>query len=1725
MDKNKPPSIEEVRQRRLAYFQNTSHEADPAAGQDSDKQQKHGPGDKIRNKTGSESFNNLGEHDSLNKQASVPNTRSTKGVRTLRTGPENSNLLGQHDSLTKQAPMPNTRSTKGLKTRVRQDGGNGQPGKKYSGTRTTQAASTAAAAADDDMLSKDWNSHVEHLFRKGHQTGQETKTLSRDNSQELLRESQDLDAMSMFKSEVDCQDLGLSTHRPDSDRPSLDRNQNNNADLMENSLSQEMKNLLGASKYQEFVEKSVKDINELYQNKTTETSPHLIRSLIEEQTDVEHEKEEASHGRPETGGHMNNHVQSRSPRHRLNRPRKEPVHIQNLVAKTKQDLELEGSESLPSSAKNYEQITVAPKVTFSADEIYRQAYGSSGSQLQRGMPIQAMSYNQTMPFHPAMMMNMPSGSFQAPSVGFQSPQGAFQPPHGGFQSPHGHFPPDFTQPPPGMHGQPNPGMHGQPTPGMHGQPPPGMHGQPTQGMHGQPTPGMHGQPTPGMHGQPTQGMHGQPPGPYMYGGQPDMFTPRTPTTPTPASPHPMFYQPYMTDPGFHGGYQGYTNMYQSQPFSPPAYNTQYANYVPPVHVPHPPPQPPSGNAQQPPGVYYPPQVVPTVPHPPHPPNSPPAEVLLQTQNTAKDKSSKNVERAKARDRDKLQRKKVEDEREEGTPAPDRHIEAIRIHHEQRRQMQEDKMNEVFHMEKQKKFAQASLDRYFSSLENIYRPPTSPQGSLPQTEEEAEETPDEEPEDGEAVDDAGDEDAVDEDAFTSVTATSVKAGGITDRLERLGIDVAHIKSKDAVNEGDEDDKQKKRKKVKVCPACASWNKEYMSWCADCGEILIGVESIVAKRKERRKDNADRKDRTEHVEVKSENPTEQAGPTVSTRKSISISPEILSYRHDTDMKVSVTKPAQVDSHMKQLERVKREMAIPTTGSGATGNYIRSPKEINDLCEVISDPVIRGFIKNYFSRKAKADDDVEAETSDGKEQEVDVVTPKADVEPDLSDGEVILNLQSSESFDSPPPKHQKSRSNKYKNHGDIDVEIFDIQDSRESRTASRNAPVVPCLDLHDSSDDEEVIKARRLAMKTMPISFSIDTDDWSSVNESQQLNPAEESPDLPLEALPETDGLGTPGGDNSDEGNPSQDPCFLAHILAMRNNSSRSERQRPQSADLLDRKRMTQSIVRESIEAKPYQRHWEKSSIAWSSFHPRELSTRSSMKNFMMQDPRVKCSTSTENMATAETRRPDGRGAAQTHKKSRPASADLYRRKVQSSMRPASAQVRGNHQPRVRDTDPPNLSPSQTSVIAHRLPQEDHQPPMARTLQGPSAAITAYNMYMEMTPRIEEGEFSKWQCLPDEIWLYIFSFLPHSDLARMARACKQFCRISVDDSLWKHITVKKNHAICDQWLSQIAMRHPVSLALIQCHGDNVTGRGLRELFRECTDNLKELNFSRCSRGGLTGDSILLHASARCRHLTHVDASWCHVTDNGLTALSESAHRLESLCLNGCQMLSDEGVETVIKKHGSSLRVLELFGCFNLTPRCIRCIATHCTNLLTINLGQCFRLTDSSITHLSASLGRVENLDLRGCKQIRDNCIRKIVRNCPRLKTIIIANCPHVSDAALVEIATYSMDVRSLDICGCRNVTDHSIRTLSNNCQRLTQLDISSSGCSHRSVTLLASYCNRNLETLKLNFLADITEVCLQKLVKNCKKLKTLHLYGCTSVRSIDKLKQLCPFLHVEM
>lgn len=58
----------------------------------------------------------------------------------------------------------------------------------------------------------------------------------------------------------------------------------------------------------------------------------------------------------------------------------------------------------------------------------------------------------------------------------------------------------------------------------------------------------------------------------------------------------------------------------------------------------------------------------------------------------------------------------------------------------------------------------------------------------------------------------------------------------------------------------------------------------------------------------------------------------------------------------------------------------------------------------------------------------------------------------------------------------------------------------------------------------------------------------------------------------------------------------------------------------------------------------------------------------------------------------------------------------------------------------------------------------------------------LFPVQTPRIRDGNFSVWLCLPDELLLNILSYLPHSDLVSCARTCHHFYRVCMDNTLCK-------------------------------------------------------------------------------------------------------------------------------------------------------------------------------------------------------------------------------------------------------------------------------------------------------------------------------------------------------
>ncbi|XP_073489836.1 uncharacterized protein [Aquarana catesbeiana] len=514
-------------------------------------------------------------------------------------------------------------------------------------------------------------------------------------------------------------------------------------------------------------------------------------------------------------------------------------------------------------------------------------------------------------------------------------------------------------------------------------------------------------------------------------------------------------------------------------------------------------------------------------------------------------------------------------------------------------------------------------------------------------------------------------------------------------------------------------------------------------------------------------------------------------------------------------------------------------------------------------------------------------------------------------------------------------------------------------------------------------------------------------------------------------------------------------------------------------IDRKQ--QNTPQKSSKGTGPKRYWEKSSIAWSSYTHGELRPRSQ------------------------------------HSNQRPSSAETKRKNNQWQNGKASGLDYGMSSKMTEHVERKNT----TSLTK----ADEYKSVAAAYMRTVNAWVVTEHLCKDNSDgsscRLQwapDGDHdSMWLLLPDELLINIFANLLHKDLANVAQVCRRFRYIANDDSLWKVIKITNCHSLSDNCLVSIGLHHPETLSLYRCHDEsqNITEEGLGKLFQHCKTSLMELNITNCSGLRFEGDAVLSHASAYCIQLTSVDISWTGATDKGIVALVEGCARLKNLSMNGCK-ITDHAITALLQKHSKSLVKVEVFGCHALTAKSLISITTECSHLENLNIGRIPKVTDVCLTKIASNLHKINTLNLTGLNVVRDRAVHYIVKQCPKLENITLSSCSQVTDISLVEISTYLRTITYLDVSGCKKISDIGIQALARSCQQIRYLDLSSTGTGKRGVCLLASYCNNSLECLKLSFCKEVTSDAIEKLCKNCKRLKILHLYGCRISPDFEHIKQ---------
>jgi len=306
--------------------------------------------------------------------------------------------------------------------------------------------------------------------------------------------------------------------------------------------------------------------------------------------------------------------------------------------------------------------------------------------------------------------------------------------------------------------------------------------------------------------------------------------------------------------------------------------------------------------------------------------------------------------------------------------------------------------------------------------------------------------------------------------------------------------------------------------------------------------------------------------------------------------------------------------------------------------------------------------------------------------------------------------------------------------------------------------------------------------------------------------------------------------------------------------------------------------------------------------------------------------------------------------------------------------------------------------------------------------------------------------------------------------------------------------------------------SLNLPWCNRLTDHGLGLVAVAQQpLLSRIKTVNLAYCSSISDEGVAAL---AKTCPLLVRLDLTFTAVGDRGIGSLVQHNSRcLERLSLEQCQLITDEGIQTlargfkrgrlthlnvgglkkvsnvgiqILASHLKSLRMLSLSGCDCLIDFDIQDICKDLVMLEELRLRCCWRLTDTSVRHIAklcrkqmargvtsaagTTAGRMEEVEEEMLRQQRRR--RRVIEggaSSPRtgfgicMRRLDLGGCKRITSRGVVCVAKSAVRLEHLDLRGMGNVTDDTLGTIRGVLTSLKSLNVAGCECTPQGVELM--------------------------------------------------------------
>ncbi|PNX96950.1 F-box protein at3g58530-like protein [Trifolium pratense] len=165
------------------------------------------------------------------------------------------------------------------------------------------------------------------------------------------------------------------------------------------------------------------------------------------------------------------------------------------------------------------------------------------------------------------------------------------------------------------------------------------------------------------------------------------------------------------------------------------------------------------------------------------------------------------------------------------------------------------------------------------------------------------------------------------------------------------------------------------------------------------------------------------------------------------------------------------------------------------------------------------------------------------------------------------------------------------------------------------------------------------------------------------------------------------------------------------------------------------------------------------------------------------------------------------------------------------------------------------------------------------------------------------------------------------------------------------------------------------------------------------------------------------------------------------DSLQSLESLNLNGCQKISDTGIQA-ITSCCPRLKTFSVYWNVRVTDTGLLHTVTNCKHIVDLNISGCKNISDRGAQLVAENYPKLESLNLTRCVKLTDVGLKQLLQKCLSLQSLNLYAVSSFTDEAYKKICLLTR-LTFLDLCGAQNLSDQGLKCISK-CKNLVSLNL---------------------------------------------------------------------------